>query len=156
MRHALLIAGISVLAASGPALAQTMIPLHTTIAAAPDVQLAQVQVQVPAPPGTVVATPGSPPPPGAVVTTPAVPAAPPGTTVVVTAPTAPPPPQPETPPPPPAPNYVWTPGHWSWNGTQYAWDSGSYVVPPTAAAHWTPGHWLQSPAGWTWVAGSWD
>src|SRR5690348_15109392 len=30
---------------------------------------------------------------------------------------------------PPAPNYVWNPGYWSWQG-RWVWINGSYVVRP--------------------------
>jgi WXXGXW repeat (2 copies) len=43
---------------------------------------------------------------------------------------APPAPVVEVAPPPPAPGYVWQPGYWSWNGVQYVWVPGVYVVPP--------------------------
>jgi WXXGXW repeat (2 copies) len=161
MRHALLLAGISALAIGGPALADSPIPLHSANLAPQSTELAQVQLQVPA--GTVVTTPGSPPP--AVVTSPGSSSAaatpstnsnPASTTVVVTAPTAPPPPQAENPPPSPGPSYVWNQGHWSWDGAQYVWTLGRYVVPPTTVARWTPGYWQQGPNGWVWIDGSWN
>src|SRR5271169_2872711 len=100
MRHAILMAGISMLAISGSALAASPIPPDSADLAAPNVQLAQVQVQVPAaqpsPPATIVTTPGS--QPSAVTTTPS---ANPASTTVVVAPTAPPPPQAENPSPAP-------------------------------------------------------
>jgi WXXGXW repeat (2 copies) len=43
---------------------------------------------------------------------------------------APPVPVVEAVPPPPAPGYVWQPGYWSWNGVQYVWVPGAYVVAP--------------------------
>ena len=155
MRHAILMAGISMLAISGSALAANPIPPNSADLAAPNVQLAQVQVQVPAaqpsPSATIVTTPSS--PPAAVVTTPGsqpstvttTPSTNPASTTVVVAPTAPPPPQAENPPPAPGPRYVWAPGHWWWDGTQYVWKPGSYVVPPTTVARWTPGYWQQGP-----------
>jgi hypothetical protein len=72
MRHTILMAGISMLAISGSALAASPIPPNSAHLAAPNVQLAQVQLQVPAaqpsPSATIVTTPSS--PPAAVVTTP--------------------------------------------------------------------------------------
>src|SRR5271169_4434818 len=72
MRHTILMAGISMLAISGSALAASPIPPNSADLAAPKVQLAQVQVHVPAaqpsPSATIVTTPSS--PPAAVVTTP--------------------------------------------------------------------------------------
>lgn len=177
MRHAILMAGISMLAISGSALAASPIPPSSADLAAPNVQLAQVQVQVPAaqpsPSATIVTTPSS--PPAAVVTTPGsqpsavitapgsqsstvttAPSTNPASTTVVVAPTAPPLPQAENPPPTPGPTYVWAAGHWWWDGTQYVWKPGSYVVPPTTVARWTPGYWQQGPDGWFWVPGNWD
>ena len=135
MRHAFLMAGISVLAITGPALAQSSIPLHRSDAAAAGMRLSQVQIQ--APPGTVVTTPGS--SPAAATAAPGT--GPASTTVVVTAPAAPPPSRAENPHPPPGPDYVWK--------------SGSYVIPPPTMARWTPGYWQQGPDGWVWVPGSW-
>jgi len=153
MRHSILMAGISLLAISGPVLAGNPTPPNN-VGSAPGVQLAQVQVQVPSAstPTAVVTTPGT--SPSAVTSTSgSVPAS---TTVVVTAPTAPPPAQAETPPPAPGPRYVWAQGHWSWDGTQYVWNPGRYVIPPTTVARWTPGYWQQSPTGWVWTDGSWN
>lgn len=77
-----------------------------------------------------------------------------GTTTMV-APYAPPPQRIENPPPSSSPLAVWAPGHWSWNGTQFEWVSGHYVMRPSATATWHPGYWQQGPAGWTWTEGSW-
>jgi WXXGXW repeat (2 copies) len=49
---------------------------------------------------------------------------------------APPAPVVEVVPPPPAPGYVWQPGYWSWNGVQYVWVPGAYVVAPFVHAVW--------------------
>jgi hypothetical protein len=138
VKHTLFMAGVTALAFSVPAFAAPAAPLHpgiATAAAQPSTVLAQAQVLEP------------PPPP---VTVPA-----PGTTVVI-APTAPPPPEAETPPPPPASTYVWDPGRWYWNGTQFAWEAGKYVQKPTITATFVPGHWEQSPDGWTWIQSQWD
>ena len=69
--------------------------------------------------------------------------------------TPPPPPEVEVPPPAPSPTYVWEPGHWYWNGLQYHWQPGKYIVKPTEAATYKPGHWEQRPEGWVWVASQW-
>ncbi|HEY6431600.1 MAG TPA: hypothetical protein VIZ17_06415 [Acetobacteraceae bacterium] len=74
---------------------------------------------------------------------------------VVIAPTAPPPPQVETIPPPPAPVDVWTPGHWAWNGTTWAWAPGQYIARPAPQATWVPGHWEAGSSGYVWVDGHW-
>jgi hypothetical protein len=55
----------------------------------------------------------------------------------------------------PAPGYVWQPGYWSWNGVQYVWIPGSYVVAPYANAVWVPGLWSRREYGSEWSAGHW-
>src|SRR5579871_5881102 len=77
-------------------------------------------------------------------------------TATVVAPYAPPPPQAETPPPAPSPLAVWQPGYWAWNGAQFAWTPGHYVMRPTPTANWVPGHWQQGPGGWSWIDGYWS
>lgn len=47
-------------------------------------------------------------------------------------------------PPIPAPGYIWTPGYWAWNGDEYYWVPGTWILPPYYGALWTPGYW-----GWT-------
>jgi hypothetical protein len=68
-----------------------------------------------------------------------------------------PPPAPivETPAPPPAPGYAWQPGYWAWNGVQYAWVPGQYVVAPAPGAVWVAGHWQPRGGGWVWLDGHW-
>lgn len=74
---------------------------------------------------------------------------------VIVAPTAPPPPQMETPPPPPAAVDVWTPGHWEWGGSTWAWTPGQYIARPAPQATWVPGSWQPQGGGYVWVAGHW-
>jgi WXXGXW repeat (2 copies) len=78
-----------------------------------------------------------------------------GTTVIV-APYAPPPLRAEAAPPAPSALAMWQPGHWNWDGTQYAWVAGHYDERPSPSANWTPGYWQQGPAGWTWINGYWS
>ena len=68
---------------------------------------------------------------------------------------APPAPIAEVVPPPPAPGYIWQPGYWSWNGVQYVWVPGGYVVAPYVHAAWVPGAWVRHRPGWVWIAGHW-
>jgi WXXGXW repeat (2 copies) len=68
---------------------------------------------------------------------------------------APPAPVVEAVPPPPAPGYVWQPGYWSWNGVQYVWVPGAYVVAPFVHAVWVPGAWVRRGPGWVWTPGHW-
>jgi hypothetical protein len=82
---------------------------------------------------------------------------PPASYSTQTATVAPPPPRVEVVPPPPAPIelVVWVPGHWSWDGRAYVWESGHYIERPGARAEYEPGHWVQTAAGWSWVPGHW-
>ena len=149
MRQMTFAAGITALAMSMPALADTPTTLYPNFvpstAATPDV----IAQGYPVPPPY----PQTPPPyPSADMP----PAPPPVSSPVVFAPSAPPPPEVETPPPAPSPTYVWEPGHWYWNGVQYHWQPGKYVAKPTATATYKPGHWEQRPEGWVWVDSEWS
>ncbi len=79
--------------------------------------------------------------------------------VEVVAPKPPPPVRYEAPPPPPperAELVVWDPGHWRWNGRDWAWVPGRYIERPRREAHWVPGRWAERPDGtWAWVEGRW-
>ena len=44
-------------------------------------------------------------------------------------------------PPLPAPGYIWTPGYWAWDGSDYYWVPGTWVQPPQSGLLWTPGYW---------------
>jgi hypothetical protein len=41
----------------------------------------------------------------------------------------------------PGPNYIWTPGYWSYAPVGYYWVPGAWVVAPYSGALWTPGYW---------------
>ncbi|HWK46550.1 MAG TPA: hypothetical protein VNT30_17650 [Stellaceae bacterium] len=72
---------------------------------------------------------------------------------------APPPPvRYEAPPPPPGPveRWVWQPGHWRWDGREYAWDPGHYVERPMRNAVWVPHQWVPRGNGWVMVEGHWQ
>jgi hypothetical protein len=68
---------------------------------------------------------------------------------------APPVPVIETVQPPPGSNYYWVPGFWVWDGHQYVWRHGKYMVRPWSTAVWVPGHWAHHVRGWYWVPGHW-
>src|ERR1700691_1008455 len=54
----------------------------------------------------------------------------------------PPPPLPEYQQPPcPDPNYIWTPGYWSYAPAGYYWVPGVWAFAPYVGALWTPGYW---------------
>lgn len=66
-----------------------------------------------------------------------------------------PPLQQEVVPPPPGTRYVWRPGHWHWNGVQYVWVRGQYVIRQVGWGEWVPGHWAMRPGGYVWVPAHW-
>jgi hypothetical protein len=41
----------------------------------------------------------------------------------------------------PGPNYIWTPGYWSYSPMGYYWVPGAWVMAPYPGALWTPGYW---------------
>jgi hypothetical protein len=52
-----------------------------------------------------------------------------------------PPPTPaETVPLQPAPNAVWVPGYWIYNGHAFTWTSGRWEIPPPFAHAYVPAH----------------
>lgn len=57
--------------------------------------------------------------------------------------------------PPPRDGYVWSAGHWEWNGRAYAWESGTWIV-ERRAAHWVVGRWEPVGAQWHYIAGHWE
>jgi WXXGXW repeat (2 copies) len=71
----------------------------------------------------------------------------------------PPPPRPEPPPPPPPGDpaiFVWQPGHWKWNGHDYAWHPGHYEKRPARAAVWVPAEWVERGGQWVYHPGHWS
>lgn len=68
---------------------------------------------------------------------------------------APPEPRVEAVPVAPGPRYVWTTGHWAWNGAAYVWVAGQYVERPRSEAMWVAGHWASRNGGWVWIDGHW-
>jgi len=92
---------------------------------------------------------------------PAAPPAPAQSETIIVAPNPPPPPREEVPPPPPVTTtvHVWEMGHWQWNGSDWSWIPGAYVVRPASvsqAAVWRPGYWRRQTDGWEWVEGHWE
>jgi hypothetical protein len=55
----------------------------------------------------------------------------------------------------PGPEYVWVKGYHRWDGNQYVWVPGSWVVPPRPHARWVDGRWVHRRQGWIWVEGRW-
>ena len=53
--------------------------------------------------------------------------------------------------------YIWQPGHWHWNGVQYVWFPGVYVVRRPYYHHWVEGYWGPGPYGrHAWRRGHWE
>jgi hypothetical protein len=70
--------------------------------------------------------------------------------------TQPPPPLPDYEQPPcPEEGYLWTPGYWSWSGSDYYWVPGTWVQPPRVGVLWTPGYWAFMGGVYGWHAGYW-
>jgi hypothetical protein len=70
---------------------------------------------------------------------------------------APPPDRAENPPQQPGPQYIWVPGHQSWDGNDFQWHGGDWAVPPTGYHVWTVGRWEQTGSNnWVYVEGQWQ
>jgi hypothetical protein len=57
-------------------------------------------------------------------------------------------------PPCPGDGYLWTPGYWAWNSSDYYWVPGTWVQPPEVGFLWTPGYWGRD-GGYAWHEGYW-
>lgn len=69
---------------------------------------------------------------------------------------SPPPPLPVYEQPPiPAVGYIWTPGYWAWDGEEYYWVPGTWVLAPFTGALWTPGYWGWSDGVYAFHQGYW-
>lgn len=57
----------------------------------------------------------------------------------------------------PGPDYIWTPGYWSWDPSeqQYYWVPGTWVLAPQPGYLWTPGWWGFAGGAYVWHAGYW-
>jgi hypothetical protein len=70
-------------------------------------------------------------------------------------PPPPPPPNAAPPGPQPMPDTFFVPGHWEWNGRDYAWRAGYWArVQPGYV--WVPAHYCWTPTGYIYIAGYWD
>ncbi|MDH2909439.1 MAG: BcpO-related WXXGXW repeat protein [Candidatus Eremiobacteraeota bacterium] len=58
-------------------------------------------------------------------------------------------------PAPPAPNSMWIPGYWNWNGNAYNWVAGRWTYAPSPGLVWTPSYWQATPAGYLYHSGYW-
>ena len=82
----------------------------------------------------------------------------PGQQVEVVASEAPPTPIVEAIPVAPGPEFFWIGGHWHWNGVQYVWFRGHYVIRQAGWGHYVPGHWAWRPGlgRYVWVPAHWE
>jgi hypothetical protein len=55
----------------------------------------------------------------------------------------------------PEPGYIWTPGYWGWDGSDYYWVPGTWVEPPASDLLWTPGYWGWRDGFYGWNPGYW-
>jgi len=58
-------------------------------------------------------------------------------------------------PPLPEPGYLWSPGYWAWDGMDYYWVPGTWVLPPASDMLWTPGYWGWRDGFYGWSPGYW-
>jgi hypothetical protein len=58
-------------------------------------------------------------------------------------------------PPLPEPGYLWSPGYWAWDGSDYYWVPGTWVEPPSDGMLWTPGYWGWQDGLYVWNEGYW-
>src|SRR2546423_359808 len=67
-----------------------------------------------------------------------------------------PPPQAEAMPPAPAPNALWIPGYWNYDGRGYSWAGGHWEIPPPMARSYIAAHWENRGSQYVYVPGYWQ
>jgi len=55
----------------------------------------------------------------------------------------------------PEDGYIWTPGYWAWDGSDYYWVPGTWVEAPEIGYLWTPGYWGWGGDGYFFNEGYW-
>ena len=55
----------------------------------------------------------------------------------------------------PEEGYIWTPGYWAWDGGDYYWVPGTWVLAPEVGSLWTPGYWGWGGGAFFWHEGYW-
>lgn len=55
----------------------------------------------------------------------------------------------------PGPGYVWAGGYWRWDGGDYGWVPGHWVLAERGHERWVPGRWRHARGGWYYVEGYW-
>ncbi|MDO9357965.1 MAG: hypothetical protein Q7T70_03095 [Polaromonas sp.] len=53
-----------------------------------------------------------------------------------------------------APNQVWAPGYWAWNGDRHVWVRG-HAIMKRDGYHWAPDNWVQTGNGYVRQPGYW-
>lgn len=56
---------------------------------------------------------------------------------------------------PPAPNAVWAPGYWMFDGQRYTWVGGSWQIPPPQAHAYIAAHWEFQGDRYVFVPSTW-
>ncbi len=56
---------------------------------------------------------------------------------------------------PPAPNAVWIPGYWAYNGYGYVWTAGQWEIPPPNCHSYVAPYWAYQGGNYVYVQGSW-
>lgn len=77
------------------------------------------------------------------------------TRAVEEAPPAPPAPLVDNVTPSLAPNALWVPGYWDFNGNGYTWTAGHWEIPPPASTTYVAAHWENRPEGNVFVRAYW-
>jgi len=67
----------------------------------------------------------------------------------------PPAPLTETVTPAPAPNAIWIPGYWAYDGRGYSWVSGIWEIPPPNAHAYVAAHWEYQGDRYVYLPASW-
>jgi hypothetical protein len=57
--------------------------------------------------------------------------------------------------PPPAPNSLWIPGYWSYDGYRYTWAAAHWEIPPQNARAYVTAHWEGRRGGYVFVPSYW-
>jgi len=78
------------------------------------------------------------------------------TAVVQSAPPAAPAPLADVVTPSPAPNALWVPGYWNYNGSGYTWTAGHWEIPPPASTTYIASHWETRNGANVFVRGYWQ
>ena len=78
------------------------------------------------------------------------------TTVVTAPPPAAPAPLADNITPSPAPNALWVPGYWDYNGSGYTWTAGHWQIPPPATTTYVASHWETRNGTNVFVRGYWQ